>query len=247
MSQGTIHSLPALLRENSYPGRGICVGQTPDGSFALMIYFIMGRSEGSRNRLFYLEGEELRIRLHQQTNGGDTSLILYRPTATHGKRLILTNGDQTDSILSALQAGRSFRQALNQRSFEGDGPHFTPRISAMLRLKKGQGRLQMGLLRSANALGSACDRLYYNYPLQPGEGRFIHTYRQDGHPLPSFEGEPLKVSLPEDWGSFSRELWDSLNPDNRVALMLRAVDMRTGRSHFHIYNRHEPLEGASHG
>ena len=235
---GTPFELPRLLRENPYPGRGIAMGLCPDGRQAMLAYFIMGRSENSRNRVFVLEGDELRIRLHRGEAAGDPALILYRPSAAFGGSLILTNGDQTDTVLSALRAGGTFQQALESRTFEPDAPHFTPRISAMLTPLHGGCLVQMSLLRAADATGTACDRLYFTYPGIPGRGRFLHTYRGDGNPLPAFLGEPLPVSIPRDAGAFADEIWNSLNADNRVALCVRAVDLASGESRFYLRNRH---------
>lgn len=241
MTPFTCHDLPEILRKNSYPGRGIAVGLAPDGRAALMVYFIMGRSPSSRNRVFYLEEEQLRIRFHEASDLKDTSLILYHPTAAYRDRLILTNGDQTDSILSGFRAGMGMRKALKIRRFEEDPPHFTPRISAVLNLKRDGPELQMAILRAADAAGTLCDRLFFEYPLIPGEGRFIHTYQSDGNPLPAFQGEPARVRVPEDPQAFAAHIWDSLDADNRVALMVRAVDIASRRSLFFIHNRHQEV------
>lgn len=231
--------LPALLKGNAYPGRGIVLGMSPDGQQALFAYFIMGRSENSRNRVFVRDGDELTIRLYDESRLSDPSLILYRPTATVGDALIVTNGDQTDTIVSSLKDGGSFISALNTREFEPDAPNFTPRISSMMTFAGGNASIQMGLLRAADAQGSACDRHYYTYPALQGTGRFIHTYEQDGNPLPSFTGEPRKIAIPNDTDAFAQAIWDSLNPDNKVALCVRAYDIKTRTSRFWMFNRHE--------
>lgn len=239
MNTFALADLPEILRNNSYPGRGIAVGLMPDGKTALMVYFIMGRSASSRNRQFYVEEDQLRIRLFDQTAAGDTSLILYHPTASYRDRLILTNGDQTDSILSGLRAGMGMRQALKIRRFEEDPPHYTPRISALLNLKRSGPKLQMSILRAGDQAGTLCDRLFYEYLLQPGEGRFLHTYQGDGDPLPAFTGEPIRLRVPEDAEAFACQIWESLDTDNKVALMVRTIDLAIRRSQFFIYNRHE--------
>ena len=236
-------SLPTLLRSNPYPGRGIVMGMTPQGDAAVMAYFIMGRSTNSRNRVFEMEGEELRIRLFDETAVTDPSLILYRPTATVDNRFILTNGDQTDTIVEALREGRRFEDALNSRCFEPDAPNYTPRISGML-TKNG---FCLAILRAADEEGSACDRLYFHYPLLGGTGRFIHTYETDGSPLPSFSGEPRRILIPEDTGAFAGQVWDSLDPQNRVALYVWRLDLKTGSSETYLYNRHQVRGGAHHG
>jgi hypothetical protein len=163
-----------LLRDNPYPGRGLVMGLDPSGDKALQAYFIMGRSENSRNRVFFEQDGELRIRLHQARSAGDTDLILYRPTATRGRQLIVTNGDQTDTILAAVRRGGSFESALRGRSFEPDAPHFTPRISGMMILRPDGLQSSLSILRAADSQGSACDRLFFEYPGLPGQGRFLH-------------------------------------------------------------------------
>ncbi|NLX82553.1 MAG: inosine monophosphate cyclohydrolase [Clostridiales bacterium] len=230
--------LPTLLQNNPYPGRGIVLGMSPDKEHALTVYFIMGRSENSRNRVFVREGDELAIRLHDERKLSDPSLILYRPSATVGNHLIVTNGDQTDTIVSALMEDGSFVSALNTRQFEPDAPNFTPRISGMMCFDQEAASIQMGLLRAADEEGLACDRLYYNYPALPGVGRFIHTYETDGNPLPSFLGEPRQVEIPMDAAAFSQSLWNSLHPDNKVALCVRRFHLQTQSSQYWIYNRH---------
>ena len=234
-----LSQLPAVLQTNPYPGRGIFRGMSPSGEAAVMAYFIMGRSSNSRNRVFYMEGEELKIRLFDEGAVTDPSLILYQPTATVDARYILTNGDQTDTIVQALREGQRFEDALNSRTFEPDAPNFTPRISGMLT----KNTISLSILRAADAQGSACDRLYFHYPLLKGQGRFIHTSEKDGNPLPAFTGEPRQLAVPEDAARFAEAIWDSLNPDNRVALYLRRLDLKTGQSACYLKNRHQAVEG----
>ncbi len=236
-------SLPKLLQTNPYPGRGIVMGMSPQGDAAVMAYFIMGRSTNSRNRVFEVAGEELKIRLFDESAVTDPSLILYAPTATVDGRYILTNGDQTDTIVEALRAGQRLEDALNTRTFEPVAPNYTPMISGLL-TKNGYC---LSILRASDEAGSACDRLYFHYPLLPGTGRFIHTYETDGNPLPSFAGEPKKVLIPEDTGAFALQLWDSLNEENRVALYVRRLDLKTGNTEHYVYNRHQARGGAHHG
>ena len=235
-----------LLRDNPYPGRGLVMGLDPSGDKALQAYFIMGRSENSRNRVFFEQDGELRIRLHQARSAGDTDLILYRPTATRGRQLIVTNGDQTDTILAAVNRGDSFESALRGRCFEPDAPHFTPRISGMMTLRPDGLQTSLSILRAADSQGSACDRLFFEYPGLPGQGRFLHTYLGDGAPLPAFEGEPRAVAIPGDIAGFAKGIWGSLNADNRVALWVRAVSLKGGTQESYLFNRHPAQKGATH-
>ena len=227
----TMLDLCRLLRDNPYPGRGLVMGMDPSGGRALLAYFIMGRSENSRNRVFFEQDGELRIRLHKTQSAGDTDLILYRPTATYNRQLIVTNGDQTDTIHDALAQGGTFQAALDTRQHEPDAPHFTPRISGLLPLD--DGPVLLSVLRTHDASGEHCDRLTFAYDLQPGEGRFVHTYLRDGNPLPSFAGEPARINIPSDIQAFANEIWRSLNADNRVALYVRQMDKAPC-----IFNRH---------
>ena len=235
MYQNKRYDLPGILRENRYPGRGIFLGKTPGGK-ALAGYFIMGRSLNSRNRVFVQEGEELVIRPYDEALVSDPSLIIYRPVRQLGARLIVTNGDQTDTVYEALKAGGSFEKALRGRTFEPDAPNFTPRISGLVNLENGDFKLS--ILRAADAAGSACDRFFYEYAAVPGEGRLIHTYEGDGSPLPAFRGEPARIEIPEDAEAFGREVWQALDPDNRIALYLRVTDLDSRKSSAALFNRH---------
>jgi phosphoribosylglycinamide formyltransferase-1 len=245
-NQHAMLDLCRLLRDNPYPGRGLVMGMDPSGGRALLAYFIMGRSENSRNRVFFEQDGELRIRLHKTQSAGDTDLILYRPTATYNRQLIVTNGDQTDTILVALSRGGSFESALRGRSFEPDAPHFTPRISGVMTLGADGVQTRLSILRAADSEGSACDRLFFEYPGLPGRGRFLHTYQGDGAPLPAFEGEPRAVAIPGDIPAFAKEIWDSLNVDNRVALWVRAVSLEGGPEESYLFNRHPVQKGEAH-
>lgn len=238
--------LPDILAGNAYPGRGLMLGHSPDMKAAVLVYFIMGRSQSSRNRVFEQEGQELRIRIPGGPVG-DSSLILYRPSARVGRQIILSNGDQTDSIQQALESGGSFEAALRGRHFEPDAPHFTPRISGLLHLDLGEeAAIHLSILKTADKVGSACIRHFFEYPALAGNGHFIHTYQGDESPLPSFTGEPIRVEVPADAASFARELWQSLNPHNRVALCLRSIDLSSQEEHFYIFNSHR-AEGEQHG
>ncbi len=231
--------LSKLLRENSYPGRGIVLGRSSDGRHAVIAYFIMGRSENSRNRVFSADGEGIRTQAYDPSKLTDPSLIIYAPVRVfHDENntvTIVTNGDQTDTVYDGLAHGMSFSDALRQRTFEPDGPNYTPRISGAV---EGFGYV-LSILKSANGNPDSVRRYYFEYP-QPvaGEGHFIHTYRCDGNPLPSFEGEPEQVSIEGDIDSFTNGIWDSLNAENRVSLFVRFIDVESGAYETRIVNRY---------
>ena len=228
-----------LLRENSYPGRGIVLGRSSDGRHAVIAYFIRGRSENSRNRVFSADGEGIRTQAYDPSKLTDPSLIIYAPVRVfHDENntvTIVTNGDQTDTVYDGLAHGMSFSDALRQRTFEPDGPNYTPRISGAV---EGFGYV-LSILKSANGNPDSVRRYYFEYP-QPvaGEGHFIHTYRCDGNPLPSFEGEPEQVSIEGDIDSFTDRIWDSLNAENRVSLFVRFIDVESGAYKTRIVNRY---------
>ena len=221
---------------NTYPGRGIVLGVTPDGKHAVAAYFIMGRSVNSRNRVFIQEPDGIRTEAHDPSLMKDPHLIIYHPVREAGCGLIVTNGDQTDTIRDGLLAGRSFGQALHTREFEPDGPNYTPRISGIL---CENGSFRLSILKSADGDPSCCHRFFYTYdhPLS-GEGRFIHTYMGDGTPLPSFEGEPERVALTApDAETLAQQMWAALNPDNKVSLFVRYTDLATGEYQQVIRNK----------
>ena len=231
-------SLPALLRGNPYPGRGILLGRSADGQSAVAAYFIMGRSENSRNRIFVETEDGIRTQAHDPAKMTDPSLIIYHPVRQAGRGLIVTNGDQTDTIRDYILQGRTFQEALRSRTFEPDGPNYTPRISGLL---SPDGSFQLSILKSADGDPGCCCRYFYLYDAPPaGEGRFLHTYQGDGDPLPSFQGEPVRVRLdapaPED---LAGELWDALNADNKVSLFVRYISLADGTFHQVIRNRYE--------
>lgn len=242
MYDNRLYELPALLRANAYPGRGLALGMTADGQSLAAVYFIMGRSSNSRNRVFVPDGDQIRIEPYDKGAGGDRSLTIYQPMATVGDCFILSNGDQTDTVAEALASGGTFEGALRTRAFEPDAPNFTPRISGMLNL--GTGAARLSVLRAGDSDGTRCDRLFYEYAAARGEGRFLHTYQGDGHPLPPFRGEPARVTVPDSPEAFAEELWDALNRDNRVALCVRYMDIGGGVSRLVIKNRHP--EGGHH-
>ena len=210
----------------SYPGRGILAGKTPDGTRLFLAYFIMGRSVNSRNRVFVEDGE---------------GLIIYAPVRVLGNSIIVTNGDQTDTVYEALQNGGTFVSALKTRTFEPDAPNFTPRISAMATLENGDFSLEMSVLKAADAEGKAALKCFYAYDgVEAGEACFIHTYTGDGSPLPSFAGEPERVSLPEGCiNCLTEAVWNALNRENRVSLWTRTIDLRTGEVRTRIVNANE--------
>lgn len=233
-------SIQNELENNAYPGRGIIIGKTPDGSRAVTAYFIMGRSENSRNRIFVEEGEGIRTQAFDPSKLTDPSLIIYAPVRVLGDDTIVTNGDQTDTIYEGMGKGESFEQSLRCREFEPDGPNYTPRISGVLRVKEGSFHYAMSILKSNNGNPDACNRYTYTYenPVA-GEGHFIHTYKCDGNPLPSFEGEPKWIQVEDDIDSFTNHLWTSLNQDNKVSLFVRYIDIATGTYETRIVNKNQ--------
>lgn len=231
-----IGSLSEKLSTNTYPGRGIVLGITPDGTKAVAAYFIMGRSVNSRNRVFVQEPDGIRTEAYDPSKMEDPSLIIYHPVREAGCGLIVTNGDQTDTIWEYLAKGESWEAALRTRKFEHDGPNWTPRISG---LQAGDGSYKMSILKSADAEGSACARFFYEYPAIAGLGHFIHTYVCDGNPvIPTFQGEPERVAMCDDMECFTSMLWENLNPDNKISLFVRYTDIKTGEYQQKIINKH---------
>ncbi len=231
--------LSRLLAENSYPGRGIVIGKTPDGKKAAVAYFIMGRSQNSRNRVFEETPDGIRTRAFDPSKMEDPSLIIYHPVRRLGGWTVVTNGDQTDTVRDALAAGGSFEDALRTRTFEPDGPNWTPRISGLVALGEGDFSVKLSILKSADGNGEYAQRYFFDYPRLPaGEGRFLHTYRGDGSPIPSFEGEPERVAVAapsaEAW---ARELWGSLNEDNKVSLYVEYLSLEDGDREAVILNK----------
>lgn len=231
-------SIEKELKENSYPGRGIIVGRSEDGTKAVIAYFIMGRSSNSRNRIFVEDGEGIRTQAFDPSKLEDPSLIIYAPVRVLGNKTIVTNGDQTDTIYDGMDKQLTFEQSLRSREFEPDGPNYTPRISAVLHLEKGEFNYAMSILKSNNGNPDSCSRFTFAYenPVT-GEGRFIHTYMHDGNPLPSFEGEPKLVSIPNDMNEFTSLLWESLNEDNKVSLFVRYINIADGTYETRIVNK----------
>lgn len=233
-------SIAKELQENAYPGRGIIIGKTPDGKKAVTAYFIMGRSENSRNRVFVEEGEGIRTEAYDPSKLTDPSLIIYAPVRVLGNKTIVTNGDQTDTIYEGLDEKLTFEQSLRSREFEPDGPNYTPRISGMMHVENGTYHYAMSILKSNNGNPAACNRYTFTYenPVA-GEGHFIHTYKCDGNPLPSFEGEPKLVNVMDDMDAYTELLWNSLNEDNKVSLFVRYIDIEAGTYETRIVNKNK--------
>ena len=230
--------LKQVLCDNEYPGRGIIMGKSADDRHAVFAYFIMGRSENSRNRVFVEEGSGIRTEAFDPSKMIDPSLVIYAPVRVLEDKTIVTNGDQTDTIYDYLKAGKSMRQALRTRTFEPDAPNFTPRISAVAKIKKGRFSYRMSILKSSFGREESCERFYYDYD-QPiaGEGRFIHTYRCNGSPIPSFSGEPEAVSVNGNIDEFTSLVWNALNEENKVSLFVRFVNLQTGKTETRIVNK----------
>ena len=233
-----IFDLAEELKSNSYPGRGIVIGKTPDGLKAGAAYFIMGRSENSRNRVFVKDGEGIRTQAFEPSKMTDPSLVIYAPVRVLGNKTIVTNGDQTDTIYEGMDKQLTFEQSLRSREFEPDGPNYTPRISGILHIENGKFNYAMSILKSADGNPASCNRFTFAYenPMA-GEGHFIHTYIGDGNPLPSFEGEPKKVNIPDSIEEFTNLLWENLNEENKVSLFVRYVDIATGTYETRIVNK----------
>ncbi len=233
-------SIQKELQENAYPGRGIVIGKTPDGKKAVTAYFIMGRSENSRNRVFVEEGQGIRTQAYDPSKLTDPSLIIYAPVRVLGNKTIVTNGDQTDTIYEGMDKQLTFEQSLRIREFEPDAPNYTPRISGVMHIENGTFNYAMSILKSNNGNPAACNRYTFAYenPVA-GEGHFIHTYKCDGNPLPSFEGEPKLVGILDDMEAFTELLWDSLNEDNKVSLFVRYIDIETGAYETKIVNKNK--------
>ena len=237
----TAIDLNRYLRENSYPGRGIAIGRTADGARAAAAYFIMGRSANSRNRVFVEDGQGIRTQAWDPAKLEDPSLIIYAPVRVPDSvHTIVTNGDQTDTVFDGLSSGLTFEESLRSRCFEPDAPNYTPRISGLLTIRDGQFGYAMSILKSNDGDPSQCIRCMYDYADAPaGEGHFLSTYLHDGNPLPSFEGEPLKIRVPDSCGEWAEELWDSLNEDNKVSLFVRYITIADGSCETRIINRNQ--------
>ena len=233
-------SLTKEISSTSYPGRGIVLGRSADGTKAVIAYFIMGRSENSRNRVFIEDGKGIRTEAFDPSKLTDPHLIIYAPVRVLGNKLIVTNGDQTDTIYELMDKQYTFEQSLRTREFEDDAPNYTPRISGILRFDSGDFNYAMSILKSANGNPDSCQRytFSYNNPIA-GEGHFIHTYMGDGSPLPSFEGEPKLVGISGNINEFTDMVWNNLNADNKVSLFVRYIDIATGEYESKIINKNK--------
>ena len=233
-------SLAKELSSTTYPGRGIVIGRTKDGKRAVTAYFIMGRSENSRNRVFVEDGEGIRTQAFDPSKLENPSLIIYAPVRVLGNKTIVTNGDQTDTIYELMDKQQTFEQALRTREFEPDAPNYTPRISGIMHIDNGEFNYAMSILKSNNGNPESCNRYTFAYENPAaGEGHFIHTYKCDGNPLPSFEGEPKLIAIPDDIDAFAGSLWNSLNAENKVSLFVRYIDIATGTYETKIINKNQ--------
>jgi len=233
-------SLEQELQGNPYPGRGIVIGKSANGRYAVTAYFIMGRSENSRNRVFVEHGQGIRTQAFDPSKLKDPSLIIYAPVRVLGNKTIVTNGDQTDTIYELMDKQQTFEQALRTREFEPDGPNYTPRISGIMHIEKGNFNFAMSILKSDCGDPAGCNRYTYAYNNpKAGEGCFIHTYRENAEPLPSFEGEPKRVQISDDMEAFTQTIWSSLNEENKVSLFVRYIDIETGQYISKIMNKNQ--------
>lgn len=233
-------SLEKEISSVTYPGRGIVIGRSADGTKAVIAYFIMGRSENSRNRIFVETEDGIKTQAFDESKLIDPSLIIYSPVRKLDNKTIVTNGDQTDTIYELMDKQQTFEQALRTREFEPDAPNYTPRISGIMHIENGKYNYAMSILKSNNGNPDACNRYTFAYtnPVS-GEGHFIHTYMQDGNPLPSFEGEPKLVDVADDIDAYTQLLWTSLNEDNKVSLFVRYIDIATGKYETRIVNKNK--------
>ena len=230
-------NIGTLINGNPYVGRGIAVGKTQDGKKAAVAYFIMGRSDNSRNRIFVENGDEVIIHPYDASKVEDPSLIIYSPIRKIDNKLIATNGDQTDTIYDFVKEGKTFEEALETRCFEPDGPNWTPRISAMLTFAD-ELTYKMSILKSADAEGTQCSRYTFSYTAIAGLGHFIHTYVTDGNPIPTFQGEPERINVPNDIDEFTNDIWTNLNEQNKIAIYVRFTDLETGEIENRMINKY---------
>ena len=236
----SILSIEKELQQNIYPGRGIILGKSQDDKKAVVAYFIMGRSENSRNRVFEEDGSGIRTRAFDETKMTDPSLIIYAPVKMLGTKLIVSNGDQTDTIYEGMDNQLTFEQSLRSREFEPDAPNYTPRISGVVHLKDKKCNYALSIIKKELGEGTSCNRFTFAYENPAaGEGHFIHTYQNDGEPLPSFVGEPKKIAITKDIDGFTKLLWENLNADNKVSLFVRYIDTTTGISETRIINKNQ--------
>ncbi len=234
-----INTIDELIKGNSYVGRGIIIGKTPDGKKAVSAYFIMGRSANSRNRIFVERDDAVFTEPFDSSKVEDPSLIIYAAVREYENKLIVTNGDQTDTIYDFIKEGKCFNSALQTREFEPDAPNFTPRISGMLTFENKDFTYKMSILKSADEEGSACNRYFFSYKPLAGLGHFIHTYVCDGNPIPTFQGEPERISTSDDIEEFTNTLWDALDADNKISLYVRYTDLESGDTESMLINKNK--------
>ncbi len=234
-----INDIATLIKDNAYVGRGIVIGKTEDGKKACSAYFIMGRSNNSRNRVFTEKNDAVYTEPFDASKVEDPSLIIYAAIRKLDNKLIVTNGDQTDTIYDGLKAGLTFSKSLTAREFEPDAPNLTPRISGLLEFANGDFTYDMSILKSADAAGTACNRYTFSYAPLNGVGHFIHTYVCDGNPIPTFQGEPERVAIPNDIDEFTNSLWNALNIDNKISLYVRYTDLATGKEENRLINKNK--------
>lgn len=234
-----INDIGKLIKDNSYVGRGIILGKSKDASKAVFAYFIMGRSENSRNRIFVENGDEVTIYPYDESKVEDPSLIIYSPIRKIDNKLIVTNGDQTDTIYDFVKDGKSFEEALETREFEPDAPNFTPRISGMFDFADGDFTYKMSILKSGDEKGSVCNRYTFSYSPIAGLGHFIHTYNCDGNPIPTFTGEPERVEIPDSIDEFTNNIWQNLNADNKISLYVRYIDLKSNAVENRMINKYQ--------
>ena len=234
-----INNIGELIKDNTYVGRGIVIGKSADGKKAVSAYFIMGRSANSRNRIFVERDNALFTEPYDASKVEDPSLIIYAAVRRLKNKLIVTNGDQTDTIYNGVNAGLSFAGSLTSRGFEPDKPNFTPRISGMLTFDGGDFKYDMSILKSADPEGTACNRYAFSYSPIAGLGHFIHTYVCDGNPIPTFQGEPERVAIPDDIDEFTNTLWANLNEDNKISLYVIYTDLETGKEETRLINKNK--------
>ena len=234
-----INDIGELIKDNAYVGRGIVIGTTEDGTKSAAAYFIMGRSENSRNRVFTENDGEIKTEPFDLSKVEDPSLIIYNAVRKLGDSLIVTNGDQTDTIYDLMSTGKSFKESLETREFEPDAPNLTPRISGILNFKDGGFSYEMSILKSIDERGTDCCRYTFSYPSKAGLGHFIHTYVCDGNPIPTFQGEPERVEIPDSIDEFTETLWNNLNADNKISLYVRYTDLKTGEFEQRLINKNK--------
>ena len=232
-----INDMGELINGNPYVGRGIVLGKTEDGKKAVSAYFIMGRSQNSRNRVFTERDGAVFTEPYDASKVEDPSLIIYAAIRKYENKLIVTNGDQTDTVYEGLKAGKGFSEALTAREFEPDAPNLTPRISGMITFGEGSFTYEMSILKSADAEGTACNRYTFSYPSLAGLGHFIHTYVTDGNPIPTFQGEPERVAIPNDIDEFTAKIWNNLDENNKISLYVLYTDLESGKEEKRLINK----------